>query len=47
MGNRAPHETIYTSLFVQSRGVLAKGLQAHLSSGRPTRRNIDNNATGQ
>jgi len=41
------HETIYKSLFVQSRGVLAKQLQKHLRSGRPTRRNIHNTVTGQ
>jgi transposase-like protein len=32
------HETIYKSLFVQTRGVLAKELQKHLRSLRPTRR---------
>lgn len=41
------HETIYRSLFVQARGVLAKELQRHLRSGRPTRRNIHNTVTGQ
>jgi IS30 family transposase len=41
------HETIYKTLFVQSRGVLAKELQKHLRSGRPTRRNIHNTVTGQ
>ena len=41
------HETIYKSLFVQARGVLAKTLQRHLRSGRPTRRNIHNTVTGQ
>jgi IS30 family transposase len=41
------HETIYKSLFVQSRGVLAKELQQHLRSRRPTRRNIHNTVTGQ
>lgn len=30
-----------------SRGVLAKQLQRHLRSGRPTRRNIHNTVTGQ
>ena len=39
---RVSHETIYESLFVQSRGVLAKELQKHLRSGRPTRRNVHN-----
>ena len=41
------HETIYKSLFVQSRGVLAKQLQKHLRSGRPTRRNVHHTVTGQ
>jgi IS30 family transposase len=41
------HETIYKSLFVQTRGVLAKELQKHLRSGRPTRRNVHNTVTGQ
>ena len=44
---RVSHETIYKSLFVQSRGVLAKELQQHLRSRRPTRRNIHNTVTGQ
>jgi IS30 family transposase len=46
-GMRVSHETIYKSLFVQTRGVLAKELQHHLRSGRPTRRNIHNTVTGQ
>jgi IS30 family transposase len=46
-GMRVSHETIYKSLFVQSRGVLAKELQQHLRSRRPTRRNIHNTVTGQ
>jgi IS30 family transposase len=46
-GVRVSHETIYKSLFVQSRGVLAKELQKHLRSGRPTRRNLHNTVTGQ
>ena len=41
------HETIYKSLFVQSRGVLARELQRHLRTRRPTRRNIHNTVTGQ
>ena len=41
------HETIYKSLFVQSRGVLAKELQKHLRTRRPTRRNLHNTVTGQ
>jgi IS30 family transposase len=44
---RVSHETIYKSLFVQSRGVLAKALQQHLRSRRPTRRTIHNTVTGQ
>ena len=47
IGVRVSHETIYKSLFVQSRGVLAKQLQQHLRSRRPTRRNIHNTVTGQ
>src|SRR6187399_1674922 len=35
---RVSHETIYRSLFVQARGVLKKGLQEHLRSGRAIRR---------
>lgn len=46
-GMRVSHETIYKSLFVQSRGVLAKELQKHLRSGRPIRRSVHNNVTGQ
>ncbi|MGA5135280.1 IS30 family transposase [Streptomyces olivoreticuli] len=46
-GMRISHETIYKSLFIQTRGVLAKTLQKHLRSGRPTRRNIHNTVTGQ
>jgi IS30 family transposase len=46
-GVRVSHETIYKSLFVQSRGVLAKELQKHLRSKRPTRRNVHNTVTGQ
>ncbi len=41
------HETIYKSLFVQSRGVLAKELQKHLRTRRPTRRNVRNTVAGQ
>jgi IS30 family transposase len=46
-GMRVSHETIYKSLFVQTRGVLAKELTKHLRSGRPTRRNVHNTVTGQ
>jgi hypothetical protein len=44
---RVSHETIYKSLFVQTRGVLAKELTKHLRSGRPTRRNVHNTVSGQ
>ena len=46
-GVTASHETIYKSLFVQSRGVLAKESQKHLRTRRPTRRNLRNTVTGQ
>ncbi|ALE84063.1 IS30 family transposase [Pseudonocardia sp. HH130629-09] len=46
-GMRVSHETIYKSLFVQTRGVLAKDLQKHLRSGRPIRRNVHNTTGGQ
>ncbi|MFF3445478.1 IS30 family transposase [Streptosporangium sp. NPDC002721] len=46
-GMRVSHETIYKSLFIQARGVLAKELTKHLRSGRPTRRNVHNTVTGQ
>jgi IS30 family transposase len=32
------HETVYRSLFVQARGMLKRGLLAHLRSRRPIRR---------
>jgi transposase, IS30 family len=41
-GMRVSHETIYKSLFMQARGVLAKQLQKHLRSRRPIRRNVHN-----
>jgi hypothetical protein len=44
---RVSHETIYKSLFIQSRGVLAKELQRHLRSRRPIRRSVHNTVTGQ
>ncbi|MBA2756328.1 MAG: IS30 family transposase, partial [Chloroflexi bacterium] len=44
---RVSHETIYKSLFIQSRGVLAKDLQKHLRSKRPIRRCVHNTVTGQ
>ena len=37
-GNRVSHETIYRSLFIQTRGVLKKELQAHLRATRSIRR---------
>ncbi|MFE2432672.1 IS30 family transposase [Streptomyces sp. NPDC059373] len=46
-GMRISHETIYKSLFMQARKVLAKELQQHLRSRRPTRRSIHNTITGQ
>lgn len=44
---RVSHETIYKSLFIQSRGVLGKELQKHLRSQRPIRRSVHNTVTGQ
>ena len=44
---RVSHETIYKTLFIQSRGVLAKELQKHLRSQRPIRRSVHNTVTGQ
>lgn len=44
---RISHETIYKSLFIQSRGVLGKELQKHLRSQRPIRRSVHNTVTGQ
>jgi len=46
-GVHVSHETIYKSLFIQSRGVLGKDLQQHLRSGRPIRRNVHNTTTKQ
>lgn len=40
------HETIYKTLFIQSRGVLAKELQAHLRTRRPIRRSIHSRTKG-
>lgn len=40
------HETIYKTLFVQSRGVLAKELQGHLRTRRPIRRSIHSRTKG-
>lgn len=44
---RVSHETIYKTLFVESRGALARELRAHLRSGRPMRRSVHNTVTGQ
>lgn len=44
---RVSHETIYKSLFIQSRGVLAKELQRHLRTRRSIRRSVHNTVTGQ
>jgi IS30 family transposase len=41
------HETIYKSLFIQARGVLKKGLLAHLRSRRITRRCRTSTTAGQ
>ena len=46
-GIRESHETIYKSLFIQSRGVLAKELQKHLRTRGPIRRSTHNAVTGQ
>lgn len=40
------HETIYKSLFVQSRGVLKKELQKHLRTKRPFRQSRQHNNRG-
>jgi IS30 family transposase len=44
---RVSPETIYKSLFIQSRGVLKKELQKHLRTKRPIRRSAKNTVTGQ
>ncbi len=44
---RVSHETIYRTLFVDARGVLARELRAHLRSGRPLRRSVHDTTTGQ
>jgi len=43
---RVSHETIYKSLFVQSRGVLKKELQKHLRTKRPFRQSKQHNNRG-
>ena len=44
---RVSHETIYRSLYIEARGVLARDLRAHLRSRRPMRRSVHNTVTGQ
>jgi IS30 family transposase len=44
---RVSHETIYRSLYIEARGVLARDLRAHLRSGRPIRRSVHNTVSGQ
>ncbi len=41
------HETIYKTLFIQSRGVLRRDLQQHLRTRRPIRRNRRASTKGQ
>ncbi len=43
---RVSHETIYKSLFIQSRGVLKKELQSHLRTKRVFRQSRKNNTKG-
>ena len=43
---RVSHETIYKSLFIQSRGVLKKELQQHLRTQRVFRQSKQNNTRG-
>jgi len=44
---RVSHETIYKTLFIQSRGVLAKELTKHLRTRRPIRKNKHHTVKGQ
>ncbi len=44
---RISHETIYLSLYVQSRGALKRELARHLRSGRSTRKPQQSRITGQ
>jgi IS30 family transposase len=44
---RVSAETIYKTLYVAARGVLARDLRQHLRSGRPLRRSVHNTTTGQ
>lgn len=41
------HETIYKSLFIQTRGVLARALQEHLRTRRPIRKHKSHSVKGQ
>ena len=45
--SRVSAETIYKSLFIQSRGVLPRHLQKRLRTRRPMRRSVHNTVTGQ
>jgi IS30 family transposase len=45
-GMQVSHETIYKTLFIQSRGLLAKELQRHLRTRRPIRRSVHNKTKG-
>lgn len=44
---RVSHETIYRSLYIQTRGVLKKELQAHLRTQRTMRRSQQSTTAGQ
>jgi IS30 family transposase len=44
---RVSHETIYKTLFIQSRGVLAKNLTKHLRTRRPIRKHKHHSVKGQ
>ncbi len=44
--NQVSHETIYRSLFVQTRGVLKKELQQYLRSQRTIRRSLQSSLKG-
>jgi IS30 family transposase len=44
---RVSHETIYKTLFIQSRGVLARELTKHLRTHRPIRKHKRHSVKGQ
>ena len=44
---RVSHETIYKSLFIQTRGVLNRALQEHLRTRRPIRKQKNHSVKGQ